>query len=226
MKLADKIALITGNSIGIGHAIALGFAREGCSVAVADFKSSDAEECASKVTALGRDSLALQVDLTKGRAVEEMVQKVMTKFGRIDVLVNAAGRSNNGSFFERTEEQWDQTIAISLKSYFLCCQAVGKVMIKQKNGKIINVTSMVAKMGVTSGVMWSAARGGVNRRMMKMPLGRLGTPDDFVGPATFLASSDSDWVTGDVIYADGGETLGHPRKLVANDKGELVEERL
>ena len=61
---------------------------------------------------------------------------------------------------------------------------------------------------------------------MKMPLGRLGTPDDFVGPAIFLASPDSDWVTGDVIYADGGETLGHPRKLISNEKGELAEERL
>ena len=120
--------------------------------------------------------MALEVDLTRGKAVEEMVDKVVAELGRIDILVNAAGRSNNGPFFERTEAQWDQTIAISLKSYFLCCQYIGRVMIKQKTGKIINITSMVGKMGVTSGVMWSAARGGVDAmtRSLALVLGPYG----------------------------------------------------
>jgi NAD(P)-dependent dehydrogenase (short-subunit alcohol dehydrogenase family) len=249
MRLANKFALITGDGAGIGHAIGRGFAREGASVALADFDLADAEEGVKQIRALGAHCLAVQSDLTKGEAVKRMVEKVVEQFGRIDILVNASGYSANGLFFERTEDDWDRAIAISLKSTFLCCQSVGRIMAQQKSGKIINITSVVGKVGQARAVIWSAARGGVDamtrslamalapygirvnalargalettpyppeemeRRLRNLPFQRLGTVEDLVGPALFLASEESDWITGDILYADGGRTQGNPRHV-------------
>jgi NAD(P)-dependent dehydrogenase (short-subunit alcohol dehydrogenase family) len=246
MRLQDQVALVTagGNrdSASIGHAIALGYAREGAHVGIVDADGSAAERTAAQITALGRRALGVAADLTRPDEVERVVAAMAAAFGRIDVLCNGLAYTNNQSFFDYSFEEWNRHINEGLTSTFLCCQTVAREMIKARRGKIVNVTSIVGKLGPGGSVAWSASRGGVDamtralahalgywninvnglargnmrpppewneevqERMRRIPFGRTGTPDDLVGPAIFLASSEADFITGDILYADGGYT--------------------
>jgi len=108
MKLTDKVALVTGASRGFGKAIALAFAREGADVAVNDLSLEQAQKVSDEIIALGRDSIAVEADVSKQGQVNQMIEKVMAKFKRIDILVNNAGIGSLSSLFEVTEEEWDK----------------------------------------------------------------------------------------------------------------------
>src|SRR5436305_6704327 len=135
MRLADKIAIITGANGEFGSAIVPGFAREGCDVACVDWTQADADKAAAKVTAAGRRALALGIDLRESAQVEAMVNRVVAEFGRIDILVNTTARPHHQEFFGFKEEDFDDTIARGVKSYFLTCKAVAQQMVKQRSGK-------------------------------------------------------------------------------------------
>jgi len=143
LSLKDKVAIVTGGRTGIGRAIALAFAEAGADVAVCDAVVSDGqlESVSEAIRKLGRRSLALQADITRRDAVEGMVQKTVLELGGIDILVNNAGVLARASLLETPEELWDKIIDTNLKGCYLCCQAVGKGMVEQKGGSIINIAS-------------------------------------------------------------------------------------
>jgi NAD(P)-dependent dehydrogenase (short-subunit alcohol dehydrogenase family) len=144
--LKGKIAIVTGSRRGIGRSIALAFAGAGANLVVCDLIINDGKlnEVAEEIKRLGRHSLALKVDVAQGADVEEMVQRTVSQFGRIDILVNCAGVWIAGqTLLECYEDDWDKVMNVNLKGTYLCCHAVGKIMVKQKSGNIINLSSQV-----------------------------------------------------------------------------------
>jgi len=163
--LTGKKAIVTGSSRGIGRGIALALARQGNDVII-NYRSSqkEAEAVVEEIRKIGRDSLAIQADVSRKSEVEKMVAETVEKFGKIDVLVNNAGIAVFKPFDQLTEEDWDQTLAINLKSQFLCIKAIAPIMEKQKWGRIINIAS-IASGGVGVGFLnlahYCASKGGV-----------------------------------------------------------------
>jgi len=141
-RLDGKVALITGGSRGIGRAIALGFAEVGADVVIASRKLHDLEQVAKEITALGRRSLAVATHAAHKEELNNLVERTMDEFGRIDILVNnAATNPVYGALLDLEERAWDIVMNLNLKGYFLLSQAVARLMIKQGNGSIINMAS-------------------------------------------------------------------------------------
>lgn len=141
MKLENRVALITGASRGIGRALALGFAGEGADLALVARTGTDLEKTAGDTRAIGRRALPITADVSGSGAVEQVVEKVVEEFGRIDILVNDAGRQPPiGSLVECNPEDWVQTIRVNLIGTMLCCRAVLLGMIERRQGKIINLS--------------------------------------------------------------------------------------
>jgi len=167
MRLKDKVAIVTGcaRTHGMGYAIAKVLAREGAVLAVTDI-SDQVYERAKEMQASGYKVVAYKADLIKLKEVEEMAKKVLEKFGRIDILVNVAGSVPWGTvpslFVDMTEEEWDTVININLKTTFNCIKAVLPTMIKQRGGKIINISSVTGPMVATPHLAhYAAAKAGV-----------------------------------------------------------------
>ena len=144
--LPGKVAIVTGARRGIGKAIAVALAEAGADIAVCDRVIEDGElnAVAEEVKRLGRRSLALQADITQKADVDGLVQRVVDEFGVIDILVNNAAMNIRVPLLELREDGWDRVINTDLKGYFLCSQAVGRRMVEQKRGNIINITSTAA----------------------------------------------------------------------------------
>ena len=164
MDLKGKIAIITGARRGMGKSHALTLAKAGAKVVVADISQEDCEKVVEEIKENNGEALAVKCDVTKKEEVERMVQTALDKWGRLDILVNNAGICQFKSFLEMEEEEWDRTININLKGYFLCAQACAKEMVKQKSGVIINVASIAmgqAGVGFPSLAHYSASKGGI-----------------------------------------------------------------
>lgn len=161
MRLDDKVAIVTGAGRGIGEAISIRLAREGADVVVCDVNLDSAKETAEKIETIGQRSLAIKTDVSKSSDVEKMVNLTLEKFGKIDILVNNAGIVIVKQIVELEEEEWDKVIDVDLKGVFLCSKAVAKVMINQKSGKIINISSDSGKTGYALFTSYNAAKFGV-----------------------------------------------------------------
>lgn len=161
MRLDDKVAIVTGAGRGIGEAISIRLAREGADVVVCDVNLDSAKETAEKIETIGQRSLAVKTDVSKSSDVEKMVNLTLEKFGKIDILVNNAGIVIVKQIVELEEEEWDKVIDVDLKGVFLCSKAVAKVMINQKSGKIINISSDSGKTGYALFTSYNAAKFGV-----------------------------------------------------------------
>jgi NAD(P)-dependent dehydrogenase (short-subunit alcohol dehydrogenase family) len=249
MKLAKKVALVTGGSRSIGRAIAMGFAREGADVAVNYVSNTaEAQSTVRDIEALGRQALAVKTDTSKRAEVEAMVNEVWEHFGQIDILVNNAGVQKRVYFLDLEENDWDWMLGVNLKGYYLVGQAVAARMKARQHGAIINISSeaagfpaqrmtayCVSKAGVTMltkcmalelaqyGIRVNALAPGLTRtdinrkdledeeflkmRVTRIPLGRVMNPDNLVGAALFLASSDSEMATGTTLQVDGGRSI-------------------
>ena len=145
-SLANQVAIVTGGGSGIGRAIALEFAEFGADVVIASRRLDVLEKAAEEISALGRRSLAVQTDISRKSDVDNLVQKVMEEFGHIDILVNNGGVGSRipdklVPIIEVDEDEWDLIMDTNLKGTYFCCQAVGKMMIDQRKGNIINITS-------------------------------------------------------------------------------------
>lgn len=249
MRLADKVALVTGASRGNGRAIAIGFAREGADVAV-NYRSREAEALSAVevIRAMGRRAIAVQADTSDAAQVKAMVDRAIREFGRIDILVNNAGVLSRVPFLELTEKEWDRVLDINLKGYFLVGQAVAREMAKRKSGVIINISSAGQQLAAPNLTHYNTAKGGIaqltrqmayelvdygirvnaicpglietdmNRhdladpafrdfRLAGIPMKIIGTPEDLVGSAVYLASEDSRLVTGTHLFVDAGQTM-------------------
>lgn len=162
MRLKGKVALITGSTRGIGKAIALGFAKEGADVLVHGRNLEKAKAVAEEVGNLGVKAMAIGGDVSISQDVRRMVEEALGQFERIDILVNNAGLNPFILPAERiTEEGWDQVIDVNLKGVFLCCQAVGKRMIEQGGGKIINISSVIGFLGEQGFLPYAVSKAGV-----------------------------------------------------------------
>jgi len=162
MLLAEKTALVTGASRGIGRATALELAKAGAKVAL-NFAGNRAaaEEVAALIEAAGGEALLVQADVGDPAAVDVMIKAVVARFGKIDILVNNAGITRDNLIMRMKEEEWDAVIHTNLKGIFNCTKAVTRLMMKQKYGRIVNMTSVVGVMGNAGQSNYAAAKAGV-----------------------------------------------------------------
>jgi NAD(P)-dependent dehydrogenase (short-subunit alcohol dehydrogenase family) len=164
MKLKDKIGIVTGGANGIGRAIALGLAKEGAGVVVADIDSDQANKVADEIRASGCKAMAIRADVGDFTETSSMVKTVLKAFKKIDILVNNAGgsaRERASLFCESTEEVWDYVFRTNLKSSFNCTRAIIEHMIERRNGKIVNIASDTGLVGYAGFVDYSAAKAGI-----------------------------------------------------------------
>ena len=246
--LTGKTALVTGGAGGIGKAQALGLADAGADVAVASRNLGHLEDVAKEIAAKGRKSLAATVDVVDEKSVAEMVDKVIKELGRIDILVCSHGLAIRQPADTFAVEEWQQVMDINTRGTFIVCQAVGRGMIEQKSGKIINMSSVRGRYGLPGGyAAYCASKGAVdtltrtlacewakhnvlvnavaptvvetdltrdaladpafaNQMKSRIPLGKWALPEDIVGATVFFASKASDFITGQILYIDGGVT--------------------
>jgi NAD(P)-dependent dehydrogenase (short-subunit alcohol dehydrogenase family) len=246
--LDGKVALVVGGHGGIGKAVALGFADAGADVAVASRNLEALNNTVKEIEVKGRKSLAVTVDIVDEKQVNDMVGKIIKTFARIDILVNAAGLAIRKPADSFPIDEWQKVMDINTRGTFLCCQAAGRVMLKQKSGRIINVSSVRGRYGLPSGyAAYCSSKGAVDTltrtlacewaksnvlvnavaptivetdltkdaladpayaRQMKdrIPMGKWALPEDIVGPVIFFASEASSFVTGQILYVDGGVT--------------------
>jgi NAD(P)-dependent dehydrogenase (short-subunit alcohol dehydrogenase family) len=246
--LKGKVALVTGGAGGIGHAQALGLADAGADVVVASRNLEHLEKVTEEIRAKGRKSLAVSVDVVKEKSVADMVATIIKKFPRIDILVNAHGLAIRKPADTFPIGEWQQVMDVNTRGTFLCCQAVGQGMIKQRSGRIINLSSVRGQYGLPADyAAYCASKGAVDTltktlacewakynvlvnavaptivetdltraalanpdyaKQMKsrIPLGKWASPEDIVGATVFFASRASDFITGQILYIDGGVT--------------------
>jgi dehydrogenase/reductase SDR family protein 4 len=186
-RLDGKVAVITGGSRGIGRAIALGFAEAGADIVVASRKLPGLEAVAGEIASQGRRSLAVATHAGRKQDIENLVERTMDEFGRIDILVNDAGTNPAYGWLVDVEEgAWDATMAVNLKGYFLLSQAIARIMIEQRSGCIINLASVASfepseKMGV-----YSISKAGVVSltQALALELGKYGIRVNAIAPGT------------------------------------------
>lgn len=242
MDLKGNVAIVTGAAQGIGKEIALHLAKAGAKVAIFDLNEDKLKETLKEINAVS-EGLALKVDVTNLSEAEENVNKVVDKLGRVDILVNNAGITKDSLFLRLSESDWDKVLTVNLKGAFNCTKAVSRLMVKQRYGRIINISSVIGLMGNVGQANYAASKAGligltkslakelgtrsvtvnaiapgyiqtamtdaldekVKEEMFKrIPLGRFGQPSDVAKAVTFLASSEADYITGQVLVIDGG----------------------
>jgi 3-oxoacyl-[acyl-carrier protein] reductase len=161
MRLKDHNAFITGAGQGIGKDIALGMAREGAHIAVADINLESAEAVINEIRALGVRGKALKLDVSKQNDVVSAFEEFTQEFSRLDILVNNAGITKDALLMRMKEEAWDSVLSVNLKGTFLCSKEAVKIMVKQQQGKIINISSVVAFIGNPGQINYSASKAGI-----------------------------------------------------------------
>ncbi|MEJ2739305.1 MAG: SDR family oxidoreductase [Dehalococcoidia bacterium] len=198
MLLKDRVAIITGGSMGIGKGIAVRFADEDCSVVIADISDSEGQKTVEEISKKGGKALFINCDVTDSLKVENMIKNTVDNFGKVDILVNSAGGipGFKGEGIEHTSnEMWDKIVNLNLKGVFFCCRAV-------------------VLPGPVRTPFWKPVTRDVEdiEEFFKhvaeaVPLQRVGTPEDLGGAALFYASDLSSYVTGDRMYVSGGIPL-------------------
>ena len=161
MILQGKVAIVTGARQGIGEGVALSMARAGADLMLVSRSISQNDSVVQAILDIGRRVEVMQVDVSNREQVQQMVERTLSVFGRVDILFNNAGISKPAMLWKMTEDQWDQVINVNLKGTFNCMQAVAKTMMEQKSGAIINITSSAGLLGTVGQVNYTAAKGGV-----------------------------------------------------------------
>jgi 3-oxoacyl-[acyl-carrier protein] reductase len=161
MTLQGKVAVVTGGSRGIGRAVATVLAREGAVITLCARDRVLLEKVAAELESLGAQALAVQADVTRASEVEQMIGACVERFGQVDILVNNAGITRDNLLLRMKDEEWDAVLSVNLKGVFQCTRAVLRPMIKQRSGRIINLTSVVAVMGNPGQANYVAAKAGI-----------------------------------------------------------------
>jgi 3-oxoacyl-[acyl-carrier protein] reductase len=245
-RLNDKVCIITGAAQGIGMATALKFAREGAKVAIWDLAPSGIDEAVRQCREAGAEATGYVVDVTQRVMVDAAVAKTRERFGRIDVLVNNAGITQDARLQKMTLEQFDRVIDVNLRGVFHCAQAVVDGLVAQGSGVILNASSVVGLYGNFGQTNYAATKFGVlgftktwsrelgpkgvrvnavapgfikthildsipekvlEEMKHRVPLHRLGTPEEIANVYCFLASDEASYVNGAVIEVSGGMTV-------------------
>jgi len=250
MRLKDKVAIITGAGQGIGAAYARKFAEEGAKVVLADLNQNRSKEVVKEIIEKGYEACAVETDVSDEASAQNLVQTVLDRYGRIDVLVNNAAVFSTIQLKPMEEislAEWDGLMGVNLRGLFLCCKAVVPQMKRQKQGKIINISSATVFMGKPYYIHYVTSKAGVIgfTRALSREVGdwniqvncltpgytetevpretttpdqkkaiinhqcikRIGTPEDLLGIMVFLASNESDFMSGQTVNVDGGDNL-------------------
>lgn len=245
--LTGKVAIVIGGSRGLGKGMAIGLADAGATVVIASRGKEALEQAAQEMTAATGSTVdGIQLDVTSTQAIQEFVDKVAAKYGRIDILINSAGINIRKPAVEYAEDEWDTVTDTQLKYVFFMNQAVGKYMIAQGiKGRIINVGSISSMVGLKNMIAYCSSKGAITQMTKalanewapygitvnaicpgycftemtrpllsdpavmakyqeKIPMGRLGEPEDMATTVVYLSSDASSYVTGQIIYVDGG----------------------
>lgn len=244
--MQGKVALVTGGGRGIGKSVALELAREGARVAVNSRTPESCQAVSQEISSLGGISRPYVADVGKSAQVKEMVSKVLEDFGAIHLLVNNAGVARDSLLLRMKEEDWEEVLNVNLHGTFLCTREVAKVMLKQKEGRIVNISSIIGLTGNPGQANYAASKAGIigftrsvarelasrgitvnaiapgyiqtemtgkladkvrEELLSRIPMGRLGEPEDVAGVVTFLASPQARYITGQVICVDGGMVM-------------------
>ncbi len=246
-NLAGKTALVTGASRGIGRAIALKLADAGANVAI-NFAGNiaKAEEVKAEIETSGGKAILVQGNVADFQSVTEIVKKVVETFGTVDILVNNAGITRDNLLLKMSEQDFDEVVETNLKGVFNCTKAVTKIMMKQRGGRIVNMTSVVGLEGNVSQANYAAAKAGIigftksaarefatrgvtvnavapgfistdmtaavsdkirDEILNKIPMAKIGAPEDVANLVAFLASEQAAYITGQVINVDGGMAM-------------------
>jgi 3-oxoacyl-[acyl-carrier protein] reductase len=194
LGLSNRVAIVTGGSLGIGSSIAIELAREGCDVAL-NYRRHDTEarEVARKIESLGRRGLAVKADVTSFQDAHTMVDQVIRELGRLDILVCNAGITWDGVIWKMSEQQWDQVIAVNLKGYFNYNRAAARVFMEQKSGKIVNISSINGLRGKFAQANYSASKGGeiALSKALAKELGKFGVNVNVVAPGMVMTDMAS-----------------------------------
>ncbi len=161
MRLANKVALVTGGSRGIGHAICLRLAADGAKVAVVDILDTEARQTADEIKSQGGQAMAVRCDVTQLDQVQDCVQSIIDAWGQIDILVNNAGWDKIEPFIDSQPETWEKVIAINLKGPIGFCHTVLPQMLQRGSGKIISISSDAGRVGSTGEAVYSACKAGL-----------------------------------------------------------------
>jgi len=159
--LTDKVAFVTGGSQGLGRGIALGLANAGADVCICARTEERVQNTSAEIEQMGKKSLGIKADVSKISDIKDSFKKIVDTFGKLDILVNAAGINKRIPSLEMTEELWDKIVDVNLKGTFFCCQEAGKIMAKHQKGKIINIGSLTSSIGIATIAPYSATKGGV-----------------------------------------------------------------
>ena len=194
MRFENRVALVTGAARGIGRATALRFAEEGAKVAVVDLDYDRTDEVAQAVMKSGGTALALAVDISKSEQVRGAVDEVVAAYGQIDILINCAGAGwHNQPFFkDMADADWEWIIDVNVKGTFYCTHAVLEHMIRQDYGRIINVASIAAKVGIPKLSVYAASKGAIVSftKSMAMELGSHNITVNSVSPGLVAHTED------------------------------------
>ena len=247
MRFENQVAVVTGAGRGIGHAIALRLAKEGARVASVSRTEANAEKTASEINGLRADAAkAYAVDVADQAAVQKAAAEIFEQFGRVDILVNNAGVTRDGLSMRMSMDDWDTVLNTNLKGAFNFTQAVMRPMIKQRSGRIINISSIAGLTGNAGQANYAASKAGLigltktlarelasrgitvnavapglietdmttvlseeirQSILQKVPLGKLGEPEDIAGAVAYLASAEAKYITGQVLTVDGGMVM-------------------
>ncbi len=248
-RLDGKVSIVTGASRGLGEAMAEALAEAGSHVVLAARSEEALNAVADNIRALGVKALVVPTHVEEDKQLDNLVERTLNEFGRIDVLVNNAGTTAREPAIDFSLEDWDRVLAVNLRSIFVLCQKVGGVMIRQGGGKIINTASLLCEIGVSLIPAYAASKGGIRQLtkalavewaqyniqvngigpgyfrtelteklyqdperyhtiMSRLAIKRWGKPEDLKGAVVFLASKASDYMTGQILYVDGGYLAG------------------
>lgn len=221
MLLGNKVALVTGASRGIGRAVALALAKAGAKVVVNYAGNAQAAaDTVEAITAFGGEAIAVQADVAQADAVETLIKQALDAYGRIDILVNNAGITRDNLLLRMKEDDWDAVMNTNLKGIFHCTKQVSRIMIKQKSGKIINMTSVVGVMGNAGQSNYAAAKAGVIgfTKSMAKELAARGITVNAIAPG-FIAT-DMTAVLPDQVKAEMADNIplarmGQPEEVAA-----------
>jgi NAD(P)-dependent dehydrogenase (short-subunit alcohol dehydrogenase family) len=196
-KLDGKTAIVIGGTSGIGRAIAHGLADSGADVVPTSRRKDLVEEAAIEIEKRGRRSLVQPTDATRREEVEELTKEVLKRFGRIDILVNSAGTIWEGPFEEMPDDEFDRVMDVNLRATVLTCQIIGRVMIKQKQGKIVNVSSMAALWGQPDILPYCASKGAVVQfsRSLAVEWAKYNIQVNDIAPGLFITPLTYDYFT-------------------------------